>query len=212
MGNIRCLNCRNEITTISGMECPHCRAQLSHVKIAFLSFLGPEDSLIGYMRSYKLVLLKCVFSMVKHGQDLSVKKVTEAFRDYYLVRIKEGLPADRDVDNIIANIESSSLSDIWRIIQTNPLASIEKTGTLRVVGVGLTGEFVLKEELRSFTDKELENLIDFLDRKLEFYYWKINSRAVKWDYLPPVSQQETSDGTAPITVKETRAFAEEEVE
>ena len=83
MGNIRCLNCNKEIVTISGMECPHCRAQLSHVKIAFLSYLGPEDSLAGYQRSYKLVLLKSIFELVRAGQTISVARVSEAFRQYY---------------------------------------------------------------------------------------------------------------------------------
>ena len=203
MGSIKCLNCRNEITTISGMECPHCKAQLSHVKIAFLSYLGTEDSLAGYQRSYKLVLLKCIFTalldvmppVVQNDKDrqilpVSVQMVTEAFRDYYLTRVKEGLPTDKDVDSRIENIDNSSLRDVWLMIQMNPLAAIQKQGFLRVAGEGLNGEFVLQKELNSFTAKELRNLIDLLDRKLELYYKKINSRAVSWVYKFPAQAAE----------------------
>ena len=195
MGSIKCLNCRNEIITISGMECPHCKVQLSHVKIAFLSYLGPEDSLTGYQRSYKLVLLKSIFTLLRDGQELSVQKVTEIFRDYYLARVRKGLPADKDVDSRIGNIEKSSLQDIWLIIQANPLTAIQKHGFLRVSGEGLNGEFVLQKGLNNFTNKELENLICLLDQKLGFYYKKIGSRAIDWTYKASVQPEE-------VTIKE----------
>ena len=137
MGNIRCLNCRNEITTISGMECPHCRAQLSHVKIAFLSYLGPEDSLAGYQRSYKLVLFKSIFELIRAGQAITVSRVAEVFRQYYLDRKQAGLPADKEADIRISNVEKSDLRDIWLLINMNPYAAISKHGFLKVKGDGL---------------------------------------------------------------------------
>lgn len=45
MGKIKCLNCGTELTMISNAACPACGIRLSHVKISFLAYLGPEDSL-----------------------------------------------------------------------------------------------------------------------------------------------------------------------
>ena len=154
MGNIRCLNCRNEITTISGMECPHCKVQLSHVKIAFLSYLGPEDSLAGYQRSYKLVLFKSIFELLKAGQAISVSRVAEVFRKYYLDRKSAGLPADKDADKRISDIEQSDLRDIWLLISMNPYAAISKHGFLKIKGDGLNGMLVLQKGIDTLTDEE----------------------------------------------------------
>lgn len=189
MGNIRCLNCNKEITTISGMECPHCKAQLSHVKIAFLSYLGPEDSLAGYQRSYKLVLLKSIFELLRDGQIISVARVSEAFRQYYLDRKKAGLPADKDADIRIAQVEKSDLRDIWLLINMNPFAAIAKHGFLKARGDGLNGVFVLQKGIDDLPAKEIDSILNILDRKLSRYFKNIGSKALPSN-APIVHEQE----------------------
>lgn len=178
MGNIRCLNCRNEITTISGMECPHCKVQLSHVKIAFLSYLGPEDSLAGYQRSYKLVLFKSIFELLKAGQAISVSRVAEVFRKYYLDRKSAGLSADKDADKRISDIEQSDLRDIWLLISMNPYAAISKHGFLKIKGDGLNGMLVLQKGIDTLTDEEIDGVLDIVEKKLVRYFESIGSRAL----------------------------------
>ena len=131
MGNIKCLNCRNEISMISGMACPNCGARLSHVLISFLTYLGPEDSLNGYQRSYKLVFLKSLFTEIKYKRKATVAAVAEDFRSYYQERKHYGLIPDQDVDIRIANVEKSDLRDIWLLIQMNPYAAISTKVPLR---------------------------------------------------------------------------------
>lgn len=200
MGNIRCLNCNKEITTISGMECPHCRAQLSHVKIAFLSYLGPEDSLAGYQRSYKLVLLKSIFELVRAGQPISVARVSEAFRQYYLDRKKAGLPADKDADLRIAQVEKSDLRDIWLLINMNPFAAISKHGFLKAKGDGLNGMFVLQKGIDDLPAKEIDSILNMLDRKLSRYFKNIGSKALP-SSTPIVYEQEEKT-VPPIIVEQ----------
>lgn len=209
MGNIRCLNCNKEITTISGMECPHCRAQLSHVKIAFLSYLGPEDSLAGYQRSYKLVLLKSIFELLRAGQTLSVARVSEVFRQYYLDRKKAGLPADKDADLRIAQVEKSDLRDIWLLINMNPFAAIAKHGFLKAKGDGLNGVFILQKGIDDLPTKEIDNILNLLDRKLSRYFKNIGSKALpssapivyereKKDVMPKIEEKSSSCKTNPM--------------
>lgn len=178
MGNIRCLNCRSEITTISGMECPHCKAQLSHVKIAFLSYLGPEDSLAGYQRSYKLVLFKAIFELLKAGQAMSISRVSEVFRKYYFDRKSAGLPADKEADKRISEIEQSDLRDIWLLISMNPFAAISKHGFLKVKGDGLNGMLVLQKGIDNLTNKEIDSVLDIVEKKLVRYFESIGSTAL----------------------------------
>lgn len=186
MGNIKCLNCRNEISMISGMACPNCGARLSHVLISFLTYLGPEDSLNGYQRSYKLVFLKSLFTEIKHMRKATVAAVTEGFRNYYQERKHHGLIPDQDVDIRIANVEKSDLRDIWLLIQMNPYAAISKKGFIKVKGDGLNGTFVLQKGIDGLTDKEIDNLLGLLDCKLELYYRKIHSATVEGMIKPPV--------------------------
>ena len=209
MGNIRCLNCRNEITTISGMECPHCRAQLSHVKIAFLSYLGPEDSLAGYQRSYKLVLFKAIFELIKAGQTTTVSRVAEVFRQYYLNRKKAGLPADKEADIRVSNVEKSDLRDIWLLINMNPFAAISKHGFLKVKGDGLNGTFMLQKGIDVLTTREIDNILTIVEKKLEKYFRGIGSKALS-GALVEVPEKATIEVT-PDVVEEVVLEINEEV-
>ena len=190
MGNIRCLNCRSEITTISGMECPHCKAQLSHVKIAFLSYLGPEDSLAGYQRSYKLVLFKSIFELLKAGQAISVSRVSEVFRKYYLDRKSAGLPTDKEADKRISEIEQSDLRDIWLLISMNPFAAISKHGFLKVKGDGLNGVMVLQKGIDTLTNEEIDSILDIVEKKLVRYFESIGSKALVGSLVETVKAPE----------------------
>lgn len=205
MGKVKCLNCRNEISIISGMACPNCGARLSHVLISFLKYLGPEDSLNGYQRSYKLVFLKSLFAEIKRTRKATVAAVTEDFRYYYQERKHHGLIPDHDADIRIANVEKSDLWDIWHLIQVNPYAAISKKGFVKVKGDGLNGTFVLQQGIDKLTDNEIDSLLAYLDKKLELYYKKINSDITANIPKPPVRAQNAAEGVheAPLaTIKE----------
>lgn len=211
MGNIKCLNCRNEITTISGMECPHCRAQLSHVKIAFLSYLGPEDSLAGYQRSYKLVLYKAIFELLKAGQTISVSRVAEAFRQYYLDRKQAGLRADKDADIRIANVENSDLRDIWLLINMNPYAAIAKHGFMKVKGDGLNGIFILQKGIDTLTSIELDSILNIVEKKLVRYYESIGSSALVGSLVESVGDSQEPVAEAVVAEIPSPAVVVEEI-
>ena len=208
MGSIKCLNCNSEITTISGMECPHCKAPLSHVKIAFLAYLGPENSLAGYQRSYKLVLLKSIFELVRLGKEISVSRVSEVFRQYYIDRKKAGLPADKDADIRIENVEKSDLRDIWLLINMNPFAAISKHGFLKVKGEGLNGYFILQKGIDVLSARELDNLIDFLNKKLELYYKKIGSTTTPHTSRSPITEAKTIPEIQPVVQAIMQEYSE----
>lgn len=176
MGKIKCLNCGTELTMISNAACPACGIRLSHVKISFLAYLGPEDSLAGYQRSYKLVLLKSIFEECLSGNIPKIRNVAERFRSYYLRRKHHGLLIDKDVDIRIAEIENSSLEEVFEIIKMNPYNAIHKQGFLKIDE--LNGVFVLQRGIDDLLETEIESLLDLLRTKLKLYYKKIGSEAL----------------------------------
>ena len=179
MGNIKCLNCGNDITMISGSACPNCNTRLSHVKISFLAYLGPEDSLSGYQRSYKLVLLKSLFEELLIDDVVYVKPVVERFKNYYVNRFNQGLITDKDVDERIQNISESSLEDVFEVIKANPYNAIRKQNYLKISDESLDGVFILRKELIELTKTEKESLISLIKSKLQLYYTKIGSQVAE---------------------------------
>lgn len=208
MGNIKCLNCGNDITMISGSVCPNCNTRLSHVKISFLAYLGPEDSLSGYQRSYKLVLFKSLFEELLVDDVVYVRPVVERFKNYYVNRSNQGLITDKDVDERIQNISESSLEDVFEVIKANPYNAIRKQNYLKISDESLDGVFVLRKELIDLNKTEKESLISLIKAKLQLYYTKIGSQIAeeKCDksndemLADSVVDEETEAGTASVAI------------
>lgn len=208
MGNIKCLNCGNDITMISGSVCPNCNTRLSHVKISFLAYLGPEDSLSGYQRSYKLVLFKSLFEELLVDDVVYVRPVVERFKNYYMNRSNQGLITDKDVDERIQNISESSLEDVFEVIKANPYNAIRKQNYLKISDESLDGVFVLRKELIDLNKTEKESLISLIKAKLQLYYTKIGSQIAeeKCDksndgmLADSVVDEETEAGTASVAL------------
>lgn len=63
-----CLGCQQKI--MDNVEsCPFCSAKYNTEKLRFIKYLGDADSLVGYQKSYKLILLKIfsnVYKLVKN--------------------------------------------------------------------------------------------------------------------------------------------------
>lgn len=192
MGEIKCLNCGTGLTMISNAACPACGVRLSHVKISFLAYLGPEDSLAGYQRSYKLVLLKSVFEEYLSSNSMLIKPVVERFRSYYLLRKKHNLLVDKAVEERIANIEESSFEEVFDVIKRNPLNAISKQGFLKADEH--KGIFVLQRGIDDLSDLEIQNLLALLDTKLSLYYQKIGSEALSLP-VPSVSPAISEDSS-----------------
>lgn len=135
------------------------------MKSEFLKYIGAEDSLAGYSRSYKLVLYKAFFSLMDSNGNASGYKVAESFRNYYVDRVRCGLKADINVDSRIEDIEQSSVQDVYDVILLNPFKHISDRGyLLRKKDANGKEQFVLNQELlRELTKEDIENIL----RKLQ---------------------------------------------
>lgn len=144
----------------------------SDMKREFLNYIGPEDSLAGYARSYKLVLYKVFFSLMDGNGMAPGYRVAEAFREFYVDRVRRGLKADIKVDSRIENINESSVQDVYEVILLNPLKRISDKGYLsRKRDSNGKEQFVLNQELlKELTKEDIADILDVVNQKLNLYY------------------------------------------
>lgn len=168
-----CLSCQQEI--MDNVEsCPFCHTQYSAEKLRFIKYLGTEDSLVGYQKSYKLLLLKNIFECLLAEEELSVDKIMCNIKEFYLNRVRNGLVADYDVDERIKNIsDRTTIYDLWAVYKANPYNVINNQGFL-FLEKNNKGEliFVMSDEIGNLLKKEYENLLGLINKKLKLYYSK----------------------------------------
>ena len=176
-----CLSCKHLITD-DLTYCPYCHVQLNAEKLRFIKYIGEADSLVGYQKSYKLILLRTIFEYINLGQELSVDSIMYKIKDFYLNRVHNGLSPDYDVNDRIQNIsESTSIYEIWAVFKTNPYNVINNQGFL-FLEKNSSGEliFVLPDDIMlALTKIECENIIDLLNKKLALYYSKYENDGKK---------------------------------
>lgn len=145
------------------------------MKIEFFAYIGDEYSLVGYQRSYKLILLKSIFLLKDPEGYASFPEIIKYFKMFYLNRKNAGLIPDMDVDERIKNIEDSSDLDITRVILTQPYKVIADKGFLSMVRKNdvpfIKLAHQLSEELTPINEQEI---IELLDKKIALYYSKID--------------------------------------
>ena len=145
------------------------------MKNDFFKYIGAEDSLAGYSRSYKLVLYKVFFTLMDSNGIASGYKIAEAFRNFYADRVRQGLKVDVNVDSRIENIDQSSVQDVYDVILSNPLKHIGDRGyLLRKKGPNGKEIIALNQELLTeLTREDITNILTIVDRKLDLYYRKV---------------------------------------
>lgn len=148
----------------------------SDMKQEFLKYIGTEDSLAGYSRSYKLVLYKMFFSLMDDNGAAPGYKVAEAFREFYVDRVRRGLKADIKVDSRIENINESSVQDVYEVILLNPFKHISDKGYLsRKRDSNGKEQFVLNQELlKELTKEDIADILAVVDQKLDLYYSRVD--------------------------------------
>ena len=147
-----------------------------NMKNHFFKYIGAEDSLAGYSRSYKLVLYKVFFTLMDSNGIASGYKVAEAFRNFYIDRVRRGLKADVNVDSRIENINQSSVQDVYDVILSNPLKYISERGYLLRKKDSNGKELVALNQdlLKELTREDIVYILAVVGKKLDLYYMKVD--------------------------------------
>ena len=163
------------------------------LKEAFLKYIGPEDSLAGYQRSYKLVFYKVFFARVLANLDTTCDAISSDFQQYYIERKNAGLLPDVDADDVIANIEASTTAQVLSLILRNPFNAISSHGfMMKESGDG--DRFVLNPQLKDellLTD--IQAIIRLVNQKLERYYSSIDAASARGGNMREVIEKMLND-------------------
>ncbi|NCB24902.1 MAG: DUF3578 domain-containing protein [Bacteroidia bacterium] len=145
----------------------------------FLNYIGPADSLSGYSRSYKLVFYKSFLEQMDATGSASAYKVSSQFREYYLSRKQSGKIADKDVDSRIANVENSSVEDVYNIILNNPFKHIsDRNFILQRKDSNGKDQFYLSQQLvQELSQDDLKKIRAQVEAKLELYFSGIDQES-----------------------------------
>lgn len=199
---MKCFNCNQEIEQAGASICPCCSALLNATKNNFISYIGSPDSLSGYQKSYKLLLLKYVIEEYLEHNAAVVSAVISKIKAYYLNRKSRGLPSDYDVDNRIAQIEDSSDYDVFAVIKSQPYKVINEKGYLfinRDVDDKLV--FVFNEDItNSMSKDEWNKLSDIIDAKIRLYYERFDGDLACNTFSNEASEEDKNRVPDPIAI------------
>ena len=142
----------------------------------FIEYIGPEDSLGGYSRSYKLVFLISLLELISIEGKAQVIDVARSFKKFYEDRKAKGLLPDNDVEARVQNIEQSTISQIISVIKDNPYKVINQKGFVNIEETDTVEYFSLNSDLsKELTGNEKRTLVNTLSKKLKLYYSRIDS-------------------------------------
>ncbi len=188
---MNCFNCGCDIVDTGLGTCTNCSAMLNATKINFISYIGSPNSLAGYQKSYKLLLLKYVIEAILDESEATVARVIPAIKQYYIDRKSKGLHPDYDVDKRISEIENSSDYDVFAVIKNQPFKVINEKGYLflnRNSNEKLV--FVFNEYISDAMSRdEWRKLLDIINAKLELYfnrYDSLNNVSITIEKMPCV--------------------------
>lgn len=144
-------------------------------KVDFIKYIGKENDLSGYQRSYKLVFLKSLFENWQDSGEIPAYTVSLAFQKYYITRKQKGWIPDVNADPVIDNVENSSVKSIFGLILRNPFDAISKRGFVSKIVKNEKEYFKLQEALTAeLKSEDIKEILQLLDKKLSFYYSKID--------------------------------------
>lgn len=203
-----CLSCQQKI--LDNIEsCPFCDTKYNAEKLRFIKYIGPADNLVGYQKSYKLVLLKYIFEFLCDDQELSVDRIMQKIKEFYLNRVRNGCFADYDVDERIQNISpTTTLYEIWAVFKANPYMVINNQGFL-FLEKNNRGELIftlLDDIVNALSKAEVVYLIKVINQKLALYYSLRIEKSIKdeTDKATIMGNMENIEDVKNIPIEKTR--------
>lgn len=133
-----------------------------------------------------------------------VSDVVLKFKKFYIQRKNAGYIADSDVDARIANIENSSINDVWTVIKNQPLKVIREKGFLNVIKKSDDQLYFqlphkITQELNVEDIAEIKRIID---GKLKLYFSKIDTLVVDSTAMIPIKEKSEPEPAANVLVKQ----------
>jgi len=145
------------------------------VKDEFLRYLGESNSLTGYQKSNRLVLLNTLFSLMDVTGKAILIDVVKAYRKYYLFRKNNGYITDIRADDAINNVDISTDAEILTVIKRHPFRVLQEKNFLEIENISGIVYFVFNQKLiGELCADDISNIKDVIKKKLRLYFSKVD--------------------------------------
>ncbi|MFW5649557.1 MAG: McrB family protein [Candidatus Alkaliphilus sp. MAG34] len=137
----------------------------------FLEYIGPPDSLHGYQRSYKMLLLIHMLELADSEGKVQQDVLYKSIQQFYINRNNKGLRAEADNSDIQREIDNLTIDTVKRIMDTNPFRVIKDRGFINKKTIDGIDYIYFEPALwQEFKPEDIDNLKDILNKKLKLYY------------------------------------------
>lgn len=137
----------------------------------FLEYIGPPNSLHGYQRSYKMLLLIHMLGLVDSEGKVQQDELYRSIQQFYMDRNNKGLKAEADNSDIQREIDNLTVSTVKRVMDTNPFKVIKDKGFINKKTIdGIDYTYFEPALWQEFKPEDIDNLKDILNKKLKLYY------------------------------------------
>ncbi|HZJ76225.1 MAG TPA: AAA family ATPase [Oscillospiraceae bacterium] len=137
----------------------------------FLEYVGPPESLHGYVRSYKIILLIHMLKLADNEGKVQQNELYRAIQQFYIQRNNNNLKAELGDSDIQREIDNLTVDTVKRVMDTNPFKVIKDKGFINkkiIDGLDyIYFEPTLWQELKL---EDIDNLKNILNKKLKLYY------------------------------------------
>ncbi len=146
------------------------------IKEDFFKYIGDEQSLAGYVKSYKLILLKFLLQLIDAEGKAKEIDVARRFKRFYEERKARDLLPDMNVDPRIRNIDTSTINQVIAVIRDNPLKVISDKGFVQRKSInGEEYYFFSHELMKELTEKDKQELSELIDKKIKLYFERVDA-------------------------------------
>lgn len=145
------------------------------MKDEFLRYLGESNSLTGYRKSNRLVLLSTLFSLIDVTGKAVLIDVVKAYRKYYLFRKNNGYITDFGADDAINNVDISTDAEILTVIKRHPFRVLQERNFLEIQNISGIDYFVFNKNLiGELCADDISDIKDVIEKKLRLYFLKVD--------------------------------------
>ena len=137
----------------------------------FLEYIGPPDSLHGYQRSYKMLLLIYMLELADSEGKVQQDVLYRSIQQFYTDRNNNGLKAELDDSDIQREINNLTIDTVKRVMDTNSFKVIKNKGFINKKTIdGLDYIYFEPTLWQELKPEDIDNLKDILNKKLKLYY------------------------------------------
>ncbi len=137
----------------------------------FIEYIGPSDSLYGYVRSYKILLLMHMLELADREGKVKQDELYKSIQQFYVQRNNSNLKVELDDSDIQREISHLTEDTVKRVMDINAFKVVKDKGFIDKTTIDNLEYIYFDPALwKELKPDDIHNLKDILNQKLELYY------------------------------------------